>query len=133
MRAAVAGPSIRSLRAFVAGAILVAAALATGCGPNMRAVPIEVHSEPPGAFVMMQFKESERASGDWLYLGNTPLQITRELNLTEISRNQGVSLRVMREGYFDQTKSWQGRVFFEEYNARGRIFWNPRLVRAQGN
>jgi hypothetical protein len=124
---------LHSIKPLAIAALLVLAILATGCAPKLRAVPIEIHSEPPGAYVLMQFRHSDAATDDWLYLGNTPLQITRELNLHDIARNQSVAVRVMREGYFDQTRSWQGRVFFDEYHARGRIFWNPRLVRAQGD
>jgi hypothetical protein len=114
----------RILQLLVAGAALLTAA---GCASS-RNIPFTIHSDPQGAYVMMQTQESDKPSSEWVYLGNTPLMMTREVNVKEIKNAKAIVIKVMKEGYFDQTKVWKGREFLNEEKEKGRIFWNPLLV-----
>ena len=54
------------------GAVLLAL---TGCGDKTAAVRFKVNSEPEGAYVLYQLSGTEApCAGEWIYLGNTPLQ-----------------------------------------------------------
>ncbi|MCG6873275.1 MAG: hypothetical protein LJE84_13395 [Gammaproteobacteria bacterium] len=99
-----------------------------GCGASHKPIKFAVHSEPPGSYVVMQVVDREGGRSDWTYLGNTPLTLIREMDLQALRSAQAVSLKVMKEGYFDQTKEWGGKRFAEETKEKGRIYWNPRLV-----
>jgi hypothetical protein len=112
-----------------AGLLFAAAALllASGCA-STRSVPMAIHSDPAGAFVVMQVKSSDPRGADWVYLGNTPLLAVREMPTKEIENASEVVLKVMKEGYIDQAKSWKGEAFLSEQSEKERIYWNPRLV-----
>jgi hypothetical protein len=111
------------------GLLCAAAALlaASGCA-STRSVPLAIHSDPAGAFVVMQVKDEDQRASDWVYLGNTPLLAVREMPTKEIEDASEVVLKVMKEGYIDQAKSWKGEAFLKEESEKERIYWNPRLV-----
>jgi len=108
-------------------AALVAATV-SGCASPRRNVPFNIQSDPLGAYVMFQVKNEGGAKSDWIYLGNTPLITTRQYTKEQLSGKNSVMLRVMKEGYFDQTKVWKGGELKDESKSKGRVFWNPRLV-----
>lgn len=114
---------VLTLRALAVGAAL----FATGCATT-RNIPFTIDSDPEGAYVMMQTQKLDKPSSEWIYLGNTPLMITREVKLKEIKDAKSIAIKVMKEGYFDQTKVWKGKEFLREDKEKGRIFWNPLLV-----
>ncbi len=99
--------------------------LATGCGT--RQVSFTINSEPLGSYMVMQVLTPDNKISDWVYLGNTPLVMVREMKFAEI-RRATITMKVMKEGYFDQTKIWEGKGFIREFKDKGGIFWNPRLV-----
>ncbi len=37
-------------------------------------------------------------------------------------------VRILKEGYFEQTKSWLSDDFIDLYDDRGGISWDPHLV-----
>ena len=115
--------------AIVAAPLLLAAA---GCATTTT-VPFTVQSDPLGAYVVYRVTtdlESPDPTAEWVFLGNTPLQIRREIGRAQLKRADAFTLRVMKEGYFDQEKSWSGEELKDELADKGRIFWNPRLVNA---
>lgn len=114
-----------------AALVLAAACLMVGCA-GRRDVSFTINSEPPGAFVVFHLSETRKRQGaDWIYLGTTPLVVERELNLRQVKR-EAVTLRVMKEGYFEQQKQWTGAQLIREWESKGGISWSPHLVHYQG-
>ncbi len=124
--------TVKSKSIFVLVAMTVLALLMTGCATT-RSIPFTVQSDPLGAFVMYQVKSPHEANTtDWIYLGNTPLDVRREISNVNLKRADAFVLRIMKEGYFDQQKEWKGTTLIDESKQKGRIFWNPRLIRTEG-
>jgi len=107
------------LRIFVLMTVL----LMTGCARSTAMLPITIQSDPLGAYVLMQQQDAKQAEPHWIYLGNTPLS-AQHLAI----QDQGLVLRVMKEGYFDQTRQWQPDQLQIEVEEKKKVFWNPRLV-----
>lgn len=104
----------------------------TGCATT-RMVPFTVQSDPLGAHVLYQVQTSVQGSAgsnDWIYLGLTPVDVRREVGKTQLRKADSFVLRVVKEGYFDQQKSWTGEDLSEEIDEKGQVFWNPRMVRS---
>ncbi len=111
---------------------LLLTCLLVGCG-GRRNLVFTVNSEPPGAFVVFHMSEtSKRQGADWIYLGTTPLVVERELRVRQLKR-ETVTLRVIREGYFEQQKQWTGERLLRDWESKGGIYWNPHLVHYQGD
>lgn len=101
-----------------------------GCASTSM-VPFTVQSDPLGAHVLYQVQTTVKGSegaNDWIYLGLTPVDVRREIGRTQLKKADSFVLRVVKEGYFDQQKSWSGDDLAEQIESRGRVFWNPRLV-----
>lgn len=116
------------LRATVLAAVL---ALLSGCAtPKVRTVPFKIQSDPLGGYVLLQVRadEEDDPDYDWIYLGNTPLDIRRAILSRDLKRADSFIIRVMKEGYLDQQKSWTGEQIVKEAKSKGGVFWNPRLV-----
>jgi hypothetical protein len=120
---------IQPRRGACAGALGVLALLAftVGCGSSRIEVKFTVTSEPEGAFTVFS-TTGEATTSDWLYIGNTPLVTVREVDEGQIESARAVTIKAIKQGYFDQTKVWSGKQFMEEIQSKGGIFWNPRLV-----
>lgn len=95
--------------------------LLSACANTAQTVPITVQSYPLGAYVLLQ---EDGSKGDWIYLGSTPLDISRPLSVSA----RKITIRVIKEGYFDQVKVWEDKKIKSERKEKGRIFWNPKLV-----
>lgn len=120
--------SFYSVKRLTTVITVLLAVLATGCA-STRNVPFNIQSDPLGAYVVFQIgNDAGAAQSDWVYLGNTPLVTTREYASNQLKRGNSIKIRVMKEGYFDQTKAWKGDELKAESRSEGRIFWNPRLV-----
>ena len=112
------------------GAVLLAL---TGCGDNTAAVLFKVNSEPEGAYVLYQLSGTEApCAGEWIYLGNTPLQGIHQFTREQLRNSDRISLRVMQPGYMDQKKDWGGEAFYEEAREKGVIYWTPEMIPAIG-
>ena len=109
-------------------AALLALVLA-GCA-STRDVPLSIHSDPLGAYVLIQVQNEDGTSSDWILLGNSPVQMTREVNLRNATT---VSLKVIKEGYFEQIKAWNVDDFIKEHRKQGRILWVPHLVESNSS
>ena len=109
--------------------VLASAWLVTACGPSVSNVRFKVNSAPEGAHLIYRVSDQEfNMASDWIYLGNTPFQGVRRVKEEELGSSSKVTLKVMRAGYFDQVKEWDGPSFLEEAEGRGQILWTPRLI-----
>lgn len=110
-------------------ALLTAIAMLSGCATT-SVVPFTVQSDPLGAHVMYQVQNTAggAAATDWIYLGVTPIDVRREIGRANLEENTAFVLRVVKDGYLEQQKSWSGDELADEIKDRGKVFWNPRLV-----
>ena len=112
-------------------AVFAAAWLLGGCATT-SIVPFTVQSDPLGAHVFYQVQtplSDDRSTNDWIYLGLTPVEVRREVGRSQLRQADAFVLRVVKEGYLDQQRSWSGDDLVEQIEDKGRVFWNPRLVR----
>ncbi len=108
-------------------AFFLFAALMTGCS-SKQTVHFKINSEPEGSHVIMQVNGSKtHTTGDWIYLGHTPIRGVRNLNENDLDGAK-ITLKVMHAGYHDQVREWDGESFWEEAVERGVIFWTPELI-----
>ena len=110
-------------------AVFVSLSIAA-CSSPTRTVPLTVQSDPLGAYVMFQMqadREDER-NYDWIFLGNTPLKVRRSMTKEELEDADAFVIRVMKDGYHEQKKSYTGKQLVSEAKSKGTVFWNPRLV-----
>ena len=108
------------------GAIIVAICTAIiGCGSNKRQVPISILSDPLGAYAMIKVEYKEQDNSDWIFLGPTPITLNRTIKFEGATR---VSIKVIKEGFFEQTKSWKAKKFLSEYKDQDKVIWSPSLV-----
>ena len=104
----------------------------SGCASSVKTVPFKVQSDPLGAYVLYQVQadQNDEQNYDWIYLGNTPLDIRRTVASRDLKRADAFVIRVMKEGYLDQRKAWTGEQIVKEAKKKGAVFWNPRLIPA---
>ncbi len=98
-----------------------------GCS-SIREIPFTVSSEPPGSHVLLQLLVPKAGMYDWIYLGTTPLVAVRAMDFKALKKAESVTLKTMKEGYLEQTKSWSWKRFVEESKKKGGISWDPHLV-----
>lgn len=94
-----------------------------GCASNQQ-INLNVHTEPEGAHIIYRVDNNR-----WMYLGLTPLDVVEIIHEDELRDNHTFSLKAMRSGYLEQVKEWKGDELLEENNAKGMIFWTPRLIK----
>ena len=109
--------------------ITLIAGLALGCA-STRDIPLTVHSDPLGAIILMQTSYKDGTQSDWILLGNSPVQITRNISTKNVTT---VSLRVIKEGYHEQVKAWNIDDFIDEHKQQDRILWVPHLVESKAS
>lgn len=101
----------------------------SGCGDKTAAVRFKVNTAPEGAYVVYQMSGKDApCAGEWIYIGNTPLQGIHRFSKEELAGSEKITLRVMQPGYIDQKKEWSGRAFYEEAEQKGGIFWAPSMI-----
>ncbi len=109
--------------------LLALLVLSSACSPSVRTVRFKVNSEPEGAHVVYRvLGDDVPCQGQWIYLGNTPLRSVRRYSDEQLEHIGKITLKVMRRGYYDQVREWDGPSFLEEAEGRGVIFWTPELV-----
>ncbi len=109
--------------------LLMAAALVVSAGcTTTRTLRMKIGSEPNGSHVAFQMNRKETGAADWIYLGTTPVDTVRRVDLDELKAAPSVKLKVMRSGYKDRVKEWTGAGFWREYKEKDGVFWAPRLV-----
>lgn len=110
--------------AFAGAAVLFLSACS-----STRTIPMVIQSDPLGANVIYQVRSTaSQQTGDWIYLGKTPLEVNREHDKDELDDSHAFVFRAFKEGYLDQTKEWRGEELEDEEDEKGHMFWNPRLV-----
>lgn len=107
--------------------VLVAVLGLSGCA-STRTVPMKVQSDPLGAVVLMKLKTTDAGESEWIYLGNTPLTTQRRFKRDDLDETDVLTLRLIKDGYIEQTREWQGEELDELSGDEGPLFWNPKLV-----
>lgn len=102
----------------------------SGCA-SVQNIPMTVQSDPLGAHVLYQVRGAVAGSGDWIYLGVTPVDVNRAISSKNLNDADAFILRIVKEGYLDQVREWSGAALSQEIDDKGRVFWNPRLVKIQ--
>ena len=110
-------------------ALAATVALLSGCGDKITSVRFKVNSEPEGAYVVYQMSGTKTpCAGEWIYLGNTPLQGVHQFSREQLENSDKITLKVMQPGYVDQKKDWDGDSFYEEAEEKGVIYWTPEMI-----
>ncbi len=109
--------------------LLFVLALLSAC-TETKSVRFKINSVPKGAHVLYQVKGGELPCQDnWIYLGNTPLQGVQHFSESQLEDTAKITLRVMHNGYHDQSREWDGESFWQEIEEKDVIFWTPELSR----
>ena len=103
--------------------------LFSSCSSAPKPVPIKIYSEPAGGYVIYRLDNEAEADAPWIYLGTTPLESTLVVEDKVAKKTRKLSIRVMKEGYFDMNKDWQTDKVKQEFEDRKMLFWNPSLIR----
>lgn len=109
-------------------ALVLATTLFAGCATSKN-IPMMVNSDPLGAQVLFQVKGEEVKQADWVYLGNTPLNIQRVISKAYLNDEHTVVIRVMKEGFIDQTKEFSGSNVNDVASDGERLFWNSVMIK----
>ncbi|NOY16115.1 MAG: hypothetical protein GXP23_04100 [Gammaproteobacteria bacterium] len=104
--------------------------LLSACSSTPKVIPLKVYSEPAGAYVIYRISRTS-TDAPWVYLGTTPLESALQLNSDMAKNSSKLSVRVMKEGYFDIKKEWDAEKLKKESKQRKMLFWNPSLVEHQ--
>lgn len=97
-----------------------------GCGSNKRSFAMKVHSDPLGAYVLMQIKYAGDEDSDWIFLGPTPVVLDKTVRFENAT---SVTLKVIRPGFFEQVKTWKAKDFVKEHKKFKKISWVPNMVK----
>lgn len=106
--------------------VLTLASAVSACGSSKKNFSMKVHSDPLGAYALMQVKYKGDENPEWIFLGPTPVIVDKSIRLDGAS---SVSLKVIRPGFFEQVKSWNIKDFKKEYSRDKKISWVPSLVK----
>ncbi len=118
----------RILDILCAVGLLTILTLLGGCS-DKKIVNFKINSVPKGAHVLYQVVGDDfPCRGEWIYLGNTPVQGVREFKESQIEHADKITLKVMHQGYHDQVKEWDGSGFWKEVEESDVIFWTPELI-----
>jgi hypothetical protein len=99
--------------------------LISACGSNKKTVSLNLHSDPLGAYALLQVKYKGEEDSDWIFLGPTPVSIDKSIRMDGAS---SVSLKVIRPGFFEQIKTWKAKDFIKEQRRNKEIVWVPNMV-----
>ena len=113
---------------FYSTILLAALLFLSGCS-DQKNIRIKINSVPKGAHVLYRVAgENIPCQGQWIYLGNTPVQAVRLFSESKIEDADKITFKIMHHGYIDQVKEWDGASFWNEVEERDVIFWTPELV-----
>jgi hypothetical protein len=99
---------------------------------SKESVKLSIYTEPEGSHVVYMISHAEtKKTSPWIYLGVTPYKGVTLFEDDDLDSDNTVSIKVMRNGYLDQTKEWNGEQFLEEAEDKGMIFWTPRLIKSE--
>lgn len=106
--------------------VLTTALLLGACGANKKDISMKLHSDPLGAYALLQVKHEGNENADWIFLGPTPVITSKEIILEDAST---ISLKVVRPGFYEQVKTWEVKDFLREYKQNKEIVWVPNMVK----
>jgi len=106
--------------------VILVCAVVAACGSNKKSIAMKLHSDPLGAYALMQVKYKGKEDADWVFLGSTPVVQERKVAFEGAS---SVSLKVIRPGFFEQVKTWKTREFLKEHKRNNGILWVPNMVK----
>jgi len=107
-------------------AVIATCFLIAACGSNKKDISLKVQSDPLGSYALMQVKYRGYENADWRFLGATPVIANKQIVTNEATE---VSIRVIRPGFHDQTKTWKAKDFLREHKDNKQIVWVPKLVK----
>lgn len=108
--------------------VLSALLLLTACGGS-RSVPLTIQSDPLGGHVVYQVQSKVKGTdSDWIHLGQTPVDVKRTISNKQLRRAEAFRIKIIKDGYTDQVRDWNGEEFKAEINEKGHVFWNPKMV-----
>jgi hypothetical protein len=119
---------MKSLTAILISTLII---LSTACTSSPKALPLKVYSEPAGGYVVYRIDSTTSEDEPWVYIGTTPLESTLLIDKNIAKKAGKLSVRVMKEGYFDSKKEWDADKLKKESEQRKMLFWNPSLVEHQ--
>ena len=102
--------------------------LFSSCSSTPKTVPLKVYSEPAGGYVIYRVDSNSDVDAPWVYLGTTPLESSLQIEKALAKDARKLSVRVMKEGYFDISKDWEPEKVKADIEERKMIFWNPSLI-----
>ena len=105
--------------------VLIGCAVLTACGSSKRSIAMNVQSDPLGAYLLMQVKYKGDENPEWIFLGPTPVVMEKSIRYEGATT---VALKVIRPGFFEQTKTWKAKDFAREYKKNKKIVWIPSMV-----
>ncbi len=101
--------------------------LLVACGSSGRKdVPLAIYSDPLGAYALLKIEYSDRRDSDWVFLGPTPIKISKSIDFEQA---KNVTLRVIRENFQEQSKTWSAKEFIKISKNGNKIFWSPSMVK----
>lgn len=112
-----------SKRGVLIGTAFFLLAQLTACS-STQYINLKIHTEPEGAHIIYRLDDNR-----WTYLGVTPLDTMEIMDEEQLEGNHSLTLKAMRCGYLDQAKEWHGEDLLLENDAKGMIFWTPRLIK----
>ena len=107
-------------------ALAVACLVLSACGSGKKNIDINLHSDPLGAYALMQVTYKGDENPEWIFLGPTPVVTNKLIKLDTATT---VSLKVIRPGFFEQVKTWKAKDFVKEQKDSNGIIWVPSMVR----
>ena len=101
--------------------------LIIGCSSaGRKEVPLAIYSDPLGAYALLKVDYTDQRDSDWIFLGATPVKISKSIDFEKAKK---VSLRVIREDFVEQTKTWSAKEFRELSRSDNKIFWSPAMIK----
>ena len=113
---------------FYSAILAISLLFLSGCS-DTKTINFKINSVPKGAHVLYQVVgENVPCQGEWIYLGNTPVQGVRQFDEGQIEELDKIMLKIIHHGYIEQIKEWDGPGFWKEVEERDVIFWTPELI-----
>lgn len=101
--------------------------LLVGCGSvGRKDVPLAIYSDPLGAYALLKVEYSDKRDSDWIFLGPTPIKVSKSI---DFEKAKNVTLRVIREDFQEQSKTWSAKDFIKMSKRGDKIFWSPAMVK----
>ncbi len=98
----------------------------SACGSGKRNIALKIHSDPLGAYALLQVKYKGDENPEWIFLGPTPVVLDKSIKFDGATT---VSLKVIRPGFYEQVKTWNAKDFVKEYKQYKKISWIPNMVK----